>query len=193
MTVIFNENGLAIEPGIIRCFYYDAITYEYAGWSDEYIHLGVSMPANATEVDPGVEVIGMALIFKSGGWEQIEDHRGEIVYSTNDRGSVEINYLGKIHDGFVKLSPATPYDIWDGQRWVTDDAALQADSMLNAEKKKTSLRMRADQEIVWRQDAVDEGIATANEVAALAKWKIYRISVMRVDTANPAWPELPAA
>ncbi|MCL3989965.1 tail fiber assembly protein, partial [Escherichia coli] len=48
MTPIFDENGLATVPGDMRCFYYDAETSEYTGWSDEYINTGVSMPACST-------------------------------------------------------------------------------------------------------------------------------------------------
>ena len=35
MKPVFNENGLATVPGDMRCFYYDAETYEYTGWSDD--------------------------------------------------------------------------------------------------------------------------------------------------------------
>ena len=45
MKPVFDENGLATVPGDMRCFYYDAETSEYTGWSDEYINTGVSMPA----------------------------------------------------------------------------------------------------------------------------------------------------
>ncbi|HAE7767435.1 TPA_asm: tail fiber assembly protein, partial [Salmonella enterica subsp. houtenae serovar 45:g,z51:-] len=41
------------------------------------------------------------------------------------------------------------------------------------------------------QDAVDAGIATDEETAALADWKKYRVLLMRVDTAKPEWPTLP--
>ncbi|STH05040.1 tail fiber assembly protein from lambdoid prophage [Escherichia coli] len=44
MKPVFDENGLATVPGDMRCFYYDAVTSEYTGWSDEYINTGVSMP-----------------------------------------------------------------------------------------------------------------------------------------------------
>lgn len=56
---------------------------------------------------------------------------------------------------------------------------------------KNSLRVNADAEISWRQDAVDAGIATEEETAALAEWKKYRVLLMRVDTAKPVWPTLP--
>ncbi|EFO1787054.1 TPA: tail fiber assembly protein, partial [Escherichia coli] len=49
----------------------------------------------------------------------------------------------------------------------------------------------ADKEIVWRQDAFDAEIATAEETAALSEWKKYRVLLMRVDTAKPVWPVNP--
>ncbi|MBV7166429.1 tail fiber assembly protein, partial [Escherichia coli] len=48
MKPVFDKNGLATVPGDMRCFYYDAVTSEYTGWSDEYINTGVSMPACST-------------------------------------------------------------------------------------------------------------------------------------------------
>lgn len=62
-----------------------------------------------------------------------------------------------------------------------------------AEQKRTALRSIADDEIAWRQDAVDAGIATDEEVVALDDWKKYRILLMRVDTTTPAWPTPPKA
>ncbi|MEF4955483.1 tail fiber assembly protein, partial [Escherichia coli] len=40
--------------------------------------------------------------------------------------------------------------------------------------------------------AVDAGIATEDETAALSEWKKYRVLLMRVDTSKPEWPEKPA-
>ncbi|MGQ3910899.1 tail fiber assembly protein [Enterobacter hormaechei] len=57
--------------------------------------------------------------------------------------------------------------------------------------KKQYLRVTADSEIAWRQDAVDAGIATEEESAALLEWKKYRVLLMRVDTTNPVWPTPP--
>ena len=56
---------------------------------------------------------------------------------------------------------------------------------------RSALRSTADTEISWRQDAVDAGIATDEETAALSEWKKYRIMLMRVNTANPLWPMPP--
>ncbi|TXU80301.1 tail fiber assembly protein, partial [Enterobacter roggenkampii] len=48
-------------------------------------------------------------------------------------------------------------------------------------------------EISWRQDAVDAGIATDEETAALVEWKQYRVLLMRVDITKPVWPTPPAS
>lgn len=53
MKPVFDDNGLAIEEGNIRCFYYCPTTGEYTGCSDEYIYVGVSMPGNSTDIEPG--------------------------------------------------------------------------------------------------------------------------------------------
>lgn len=64
-----------------------------------------------------------------------------------------------------------------------------------AEITRMGFRSTADSEIAWRQDAVDVGIASEEETAALAAWKEYRVLLMRVDTntaPNITWPEQPS-
>lgn len=67
----------------------------------------------------------------------------------------------------------------------------QRELIADSEAMKLSLRLKADSEIAWRQDAVDAGIATEEETAALSEWKKYRVLLMRVDTSKPVWPEKP--
>lgn len=64
-------------------------------------------------------------------------------------------------------------------------------SSRSAEQKRQTLKSVADTEISWRQDAVDAGIATEEETAALTEWKKYRVMLMRVDTSKPVWPTPP--
>ncbi|WP_142994764.1 tail fiber assembly protein, partial [Klebsiella pneumoniae] len=61
--------------------------------------------------------------------------------------------------------------------------------------QKSTLKSAADDEISWRQDAVDAGIATTEEAAALSEWKKYRVLLMRIDTSKAPdieWPTPPA-
>ncbi|MEF6206885.1 tail fiber assembly protein, partial [Escherichia coli] len=139
MKPVFDENGLATEPGETRCFYYDAVTSEYMGWSDEYINLGVSMPGHSTDIDPGDEVAGKIPVFTGIGWEQQEDHRGETVYSTESGDASMVDYIGPIKNGFTSTAPSTPYDKWDGERWVTDTKAQHSAAVEAAEAHRQSL------------------------------------------------------
>lgn len=75
--------------------------------------------------------------------------------------------------------------------WVDIPPPTQEEIVAEAELKKANLRVLADSEIDWRQDAVDAGIATEEETAALSEWKKYRVLLMRVDTAKPVWPTPP--
>ncbi|MBJ3591254.1 tail fiber assembly protein [Salmonella enterica subsp. enterica serovar Saintpaul] len=75
--------------------------------------------------------------------------------------------------------------------WVDIPPPTQEELSAVAELRKANLRMRADSEINWRQDAVDAGVATEEETAALSEWKKYRVLLMRVDTEKPVWPTTP--
>lgn len=191
MKPIFDDNGLATEPGETRCFYYDAITGEYTGWSDEYIHIGVSMPGDSTDIDPGEFVEGMIAVFTGNIWEYHEDHRGQTVYSTTNHRASVVDYIGTIKAGFVTIAPVTPYDTWSGTEWVTNTAAQNAALVELAEAEKLSLLAVATDALFPLQDAVDLGIATEEEKTQLLAWKTYRVMVNRVDTSKPVWPEMP--
>ncbi|MDT7298408.1 tail fiber assembly protein, partial [Citrobacter freundii] len=69
--------------------------------------------------------------------------------------------------------------------WIDIPPATREELIADAEREKLRLKAVADDEISWRQDAVDAGIATAEETAALSEWKKYRVMLMRVDTAKP--------
>ncbi|MCX0011402.1 tail fiber assembly protein, partial [Escherichia coli] len=44
-----------------------------------------------------------------------------------------------IKDGYVTLSPLTPYDKWDGEKWVTDTEAQHSAAVDAAEAQRQSL------------------------------------------------------
>ena len=75
--------------------------------------------------------------------------------------------------------------------WVDIPPPTKDALIASAEATKLRLKAQVDAEIAWRQDAVDAGIATDAETAALSEWKKYRVLLMRVDTAKPVWPTLP--
>ena len=102
-------------------------------------------------------------------------------------------YIGT--DGELTLSDSKPsqWHTWDSDNnaWVISDTEREQAAKVDAENMRVTLRSTADTEISWRQDAVDAGIATDEETAALVEWKQYRVLLMRVDTAKPVWPTPP--
>ena len=197
MKPIFNENGLATEAGDIRCFYYDSFTYEYTGWSDEHISVGVSMPGNSTDIDPGEDVTGEVAVFGGEGWSWQEDHRGETVFSTTDSSRVTVDYIGEIRDGFTAAAPATPYDKWDGEKWVTDTEAQHSAAVDAAEAQRQSLIDAAMASISLIQLKLQAGRKlTQAETTRLNAVLDYIDAVTATDTSTAPdviWPELPEA
>lgn len=74
---------------------------------------------------------------------------------------------------------------------LTEYVKTVQDYVNEAEAIRSQLRVTADIEIAWRQDAVDTGISTEQEDTELAEWKKYRVLLMRVDTTKPVWPTVP--
>lgn len=196
MKPVFDENGLATEPGDIRCFYYDANTNEYVGWSDEYIYLGVSMPGNSTDIDPGEEVIGEIAIFTGVSWRQEEDHRGEVIYSTNNGTVSTVDYIGSIPDGYTSIPPSTPYDTWDGEGWITDADAEHAADVAAADAEKQARISQANEYMnskQWPGKAVI-GRLKGEELAQYNLWLDYLDALEAVDTSSSPdikWPTPP--
>lgn len=98
-------------------------------------------------------------------------------------------------DGKRRVAGADGLPAWESIPPPTDED-IKADAVAEAERKKSALKAIADDEISWRQDAVDTGIATAEEAAALTSWKKYRVLLMRIDTSSAPdikWPAPPEA
>ena len=107
---------------------------------------------------------------------------GSVVHISDDEGQriLDSQINGQIQpddNGFPVLVPYPE---------LTQDEQQE-----RAEQKRRSLKSVADAEISWRQDAVDAGIATEEETAALTEWKKYRVMLMRVNPEKPEWPPLP--
>ncbi|MFL4415778.1 tail fiber assembly protein [Citrobacter portucalensis] len=188
----FDEHGFAATAGDIRVYYYDSETREYCGWSDEYINVGVSLPGSCTEIDPGEEVTGQISVFDGTGWISRADHRGEVVYSTTDGNVSIVDYIGDVRPGFTQRVPATSFDKWDGQNWVTDTAAESAAALLEVNSKKAALIAEASAMIAPLLDAREGGYIDDADLPVLASLQKYRYALTKVDPAKPVWPDKPA-
>ncbi|MBW7618621.1 tail fiber assembly protein, partial [Citrobacter portucalensis] len=178
------------------CFYYAEDTKEYTGWSDEYIHVGVSMPSHSTDIDPGEEIIGKIAIFIGYEWIQEEDHRGEIIYSINNKNASTVNYIGSIPDGYTSIPPSTPYDTWDGEGWVTDIDAEHAADVAAADAEKLAKIYQANEYMNSKQWPGKAAMGRLNneEKDQYNTWLDYLDELEAVDTAsapNIEWPTPP--
>lgn len=123
-----------------------------------------------------------------------------LFYPSNENyAQIPANAIAVDAKGFFKAMNRKPGESFsiDGKGVVTIVPApsmSQAQLIAQAEYERTALRARADSEITWRKDAVDSGIATDEETAALTEWKKYLVLLMRVDISKApdiAWPVQP--
>lgn len=197
MKPVFDENGLATQAGDIRCFYYDELTGEYTGWSDEFINVGVSMPGNSTDIDPGETVAEKVSLFTGTDWRQEEDHRGDTVYLVENKQGSVVDYIGPVKEGFTTAAPVSAFDKWDGKKWVTDTEAQQAAAKAEAELQRQQLISSAMQSISIIQLKLQAGRALSDaEKNKLNATLDYIDAVTATDTATAPdinWPVLPEA
>ncbi|EFD0435497.1 tail fiber assembly protein, partial [Escherichia coli] len=136
-------------------------------------------------------------VFTGKGWSHEEDHRNETVYSIENGAAVTVDYIGAIKDGYVTLSPLTPYDKWDGEKWVTDTEAQHGAAVEAAEAQRQSLIDAAMASISLIQLKLQAGRKlTQAETTRLNAVLDYIDAVTATDTSTAPdviWPELPEA
>ncbi|HAT2216857.1 TPA: tail fiber assembly protein [Citrobacter freundii] len=195
MTVIFDKDGLAVEAGTTRVYYFHPVTKEYVGWSDEFINIGVSMPGNSTNIAPGNEVAGEVTVFTGKDWKRQKDHRGETVWSTDDGSAITVDYIGSVRDGYTSIAPSTPYDKWDGEQWITDTEAQHAADKEAAKQQQQSLIDSAMASISMIQLKLQAGrTLTTTETTKLNSVLDYIEEVEATDTSTAPdvnWPVPP--
>lgn len=87
--------------------------------------LGVQMPSNAMRLAEQLPApaSGHVWVAEDGRARQVADHRGT-VYRTDTGEAIQHHELGALPEGLTTDAPATPFDTWDGAKWVTDQAAM---------------------------------------------------------------------
>ena len=138
---VLNDGLIAVKAGDITVYNYDGETREYISTSIEYLAIGVGIPAHSCLDAPGKNKTGYAICRADDlkSWEYVPDHRGEIIYNTETGESKEITELGDYPDKTTTIAPLTPYDKWDGEKWVTDTEAQHGAAVEAAEIQRQSL------------------------------------------------------
>ncbi|MGJ7274276.1 tail fiber assembly protein, partial [Morganella morganii] len=147
---------------------------------------------------PELPAPGFAIVRSEDGkrWLHVEDHRGKTAYDKTTKEKVLINNVGALPDNLALLEPQTPFDKWDGKKWVTDKAEQHAHEVAVAESQKQSLLAEAEQEIAMLERKIRLNMATETDRAKLTEWEIYSVKVTDTDTsagAGTEWPIPPAS
>ncbi|MCC8376499.1 MULTISPECIES: tail fiber assembly protein [Photorhabdus] len=196
-TAVLGEDGLAIQAGWIKVYHTDQITREFTHADIEHVMLGVSLSANSYLDAPDFPDSDDVAVCRSEDgkcWEIVPDYRGKIAYDTLTRTQQKITELGELPETLTFKQPTTDFDKWDGTKWVTDNVALKANQIEQAEQQRVILLRHANEFITLLQDAVDLDIATEVEKSALLTWKKYRVMLNRVNISlspDIEWPEQP--
>ncbi|EGT5186464.1 tail fiber assembly protein [Cronobacter sakazakii] len=197
--ITLDKNGFATESGFITVYNYDGATREYIGSSLEYLPFGVGVPAHSCIDAPISKKDGFAIRRNadSTGWEYVADHRGETVYSTETGESKEITALGDYPENTTTIAPLTPFDKWDGEKWVTDTEAQHSAAVDAAEAQRQSLIDAAMASISLIQLKLQAGRKlTQAETTRLNAVLDYIDAVTAISTSTApdiTWPEKPAS
>lgn len=191
-----NSELIATVAGDITVFNYDGEAREYLSSSVEYLPVGVGIPANSCTDAPGESKVGFSICRTEDftAWEYVTDHRGETVYNTETGEAVVITAPGDYPEGTTTLAPSTPYDMWNGSKWVTDTEAQHAADVEAAEQKKVALLAKAQATISLWQTELQLGIISDEDKASLIAWMKYIKAVQAVDTSKApdiTWPDKP--
>ncbi|HCP9909499.1 TPA: tail fiber assembly protein [Escherichia coli] len=191
-----NQDMIATVAGEITVYNFDSETREYLSSSVEYLAVGVGIPANSCIDAPGENNEGFAICRTAdlSSWEYITDHRGQTVYNTETMQQVEVTALGDYPKHTTPIAPASPYDKWDGDKWVTDaDAKLQGD-IADAEQHRQMLIAQVDEVTSdWRVELMLGDISEENK-KKLSSWMAYKTAVKAVDISTAPdinWPVQP--
>ncbi|MCE9976001.1 tail fiber assembly protein [Escherichia coli] len=194
-----NSAFIATVAGEITVYNYRGDTREYISSSVEYLPVGVGIPANSCTDAPGTHKAGYAICRSAdfNSWEYVPDHRGETVYSTETGESKEITAPGDYSENTTTIAPLTPFDKWDGEKWVTDTEAQHSAAVDVAEAQRQSLIDAAMASISLIQLKLQAGRQlTQAEITRLNAVLDYIDTVTATDTStapNVIWPELPEA
>ncbi|WP_234256380.1 tail fiber assembly protein, partial [Escherichia coli] len=171
----------------------------YIFTSTEYLAVGVGIPACSCLDAPGSYKTGYAICRSAdfNSWEYVPDHRGEIVFSTETGESKEIKAPGDYPENTTTIAPLSPYDKWDGEKWVTDTEAQHSAAVDAAEAQRQSLIDAAMASISLIQLKLQAGRKlTQAETTRLNAVLDYIDAVTATDTSTAPdviWPELPDA
>jgi hypothetical protein len=193
--VSLDSNGFALATGYVKTYLYDR-SGVFLSEQDEWVTVGTGVSAGSTATAPASASTGYVAVFENNTWSLAEDHRGEIVYSTTDMSESTVDYVGPITAGYTVLKPATVYDVWTNNAWVTNVTAQTAAAVSAALEKQATLLATAKSTIsVWQTELL-LGVISDADKTSLTSWISYIKALQSVNTSSPstiAWPSTPTS
>ncbi|WP_392588210.1 tail fiber assembly protein [Serratia ureilytica] len=193
--VSFDENGFALDSGVVSAYVCSPDTRELIGQLQVNVQIHCGLPANSYIDEPPKGKEGCAIIRLPSGWGYAPDFRGKIAYDKETGSEVVIEELGELSDFYTFKKPATKFDEWDGNDWVTNDSLAKENAINTARENKEELSVNAESKIAMLSRAVKLGIATDKEKEKLNQWEAYSVYLSRVEVSNAPdidWPSIPA-
>lgn len=194
MSDLFNEEGVAIRNGELKLYDFNQVTGEFNGDFYYQIPQWTGLPAHSTQKEPPTTRKNEVACFDADKdeWVIFPDFRGELAWRVDNQSQVTIETIGAVEFPLTLLKPATKFDKWDGEKWVTDMAAYQ-----DSERQKTDaeikVRLQAAAIIIAPLKEMQEiGALSTEEYRVLLAWMKYRIAVLGVSKVNPQFPDEPS-
>jgi hypothetical protein len=190
----FDDNGFALGSGVISAYVCSPDTRELIGRVQVNVQIHCGLPANSYIDEPPKAKEECAIVRLPSGWGYVADFRGRSAYEKKTGHMIVIEKIGELDDIYTFKIPATKFDEWDGNAWVTNDFLVKENAINTARENKEELSVNAESKITMLSRAVKLGIATDEENERLNQWEIYSVYLNRVDISeapNVIWPELP--
>ncbi len=195
-NAILNNKFIATKAGEITVYNYDSETREYISASIEYLAVGVGIPAYSCLDAPA----HIRLVMQSAV-RQILTH-GNMCQTiavklsiTPKRENQRNHSSGDYPDNTTTIAPLTPYDKWNGEKWVTDTEAQHSAAVDAAEAQRQSLMDTAMASINLIQLKLQAGRSlTQAETNRLNTVLNYIDAVTATDTSTAPdiiWPVFP--
>ncbi|CAI2485549.1 tail fiber assembly protein [Serratia liquefaciens] len=198
-TAILNDAGLAVTAGWLTVYSIEPVQREYQQAALEYLPEGVGLPALSFVDKPVLpSKAGLALVRSVDGtvWETLPDYRGQESYSTVTGEPQIVAVIGDLPQDVTLQVPATPFDRWNGKKWVTDTREQQQAAVNAAQQELMVRQQKAENAIAPLETAIRLNMVTEAEKASLTAWETYSVLLNRVDTTTApdvVWPQSPDA
>lgn len=91
--------------------------------ADEGVYL---IPSGCVDASPPKDKKGSIAKWTGEDWEYVENHVGEIVYSTTTKETLVISEFGVIPEGYTAIQPESELFEWDGKKWAIPKEKMTA-------------------------------------------------------------------